>query len=358
MRSMFEECSLSLQCSKRMNNDKIVNAMREERLEMLEKIVGNLGSGVGVNNVNLNMNEDGFCDSSANGIVTLFGTDFYIYARENVDTSNCLKVVACVKDLSGKDRKPILNVCNTITQQAFDVLMKNGVNIIDAAGNCFIRYRKIFIYIQGRKGKTIVKNSNRIFNEAGLKLIFYFLQSPDNISKPYRKIHEDTDLSLGSIKNVIEDLKEKKMMAISNGSRFLLNRGGIIDQWVDAYVRVLKPKLFIGRMTFINADARRNWQSTIMPKGVSWGGESGAFLIDGYLNPEKFSIYTNGTIRDMIKSRQIVPSPNGEIEVFSKFWNDDVTDSVVSPILVYADLMGSGDSRCLEAAERIKAHGL
>ena len=36
-----------------------------------------------------------------------------------------------------------------------------------------------------------------------------------------------------------------------------------------------------------------------------------------------------------------------------KFWNWETDNRTVPAILIYADLMGSGNSRCLEAAQRI-----
>ena len=49
---------------------------------------------------------------------------------------------------------------------------------------------------------------------------------------------------------------------------------------------------------------------------------------------------------------------NGEIKVYQKFWKWETEDHLAPLILVYADLMGSGNSRCLEAANRLIKYGL
>ena len=54
--------------------------------------------------------------------------------------------------------------------------------------------------------------------------------------------------------------------------------------------------------------------------------------------------YTNGVIKQ---------DANGEIHLYNKFWNWETDNRTVPAILIYADLMGSGNSRCLEAAQRI-----
>lgn len=47
------------------------------------------------------------------------------------------------------------------------------------------------------------------------------------------------------------------------------------------------------------------------------------------------------------------PDDEGEVFVYKKFWSS-VEQSLVTPaLLIYADLMGSGNSRNIEAAQRI-----
>ncbi len=46
----------------------------------------------------------------------------------------------------------------------------------------------------------------------------------------------------------------------------------------------------------------------------------------------------------------MIPAPLGEIYVYKRFWQTQDTPLLV----VYADLLATGDDRCREAAERIK----
>ena len=43
-----------------------------------------------------------------------------------------------------------------------------------------------------------------------------------------------------------------------------------------------------------------------------------------------------------------VPDVNGNVFVYNTFWKDKTNS--ISPVLVYADLMGTEDSRCIETA--------
>jgi hypothetical protein len=55
-----------------------------------------------------------------------------------------------------------------------------------------------------------------------------------------------------------------------------------------------------------------------------------------------------------MKNYRLVPDPRGNVLVYEKFCNEDEgSTNLVSPHLVYADLMSTGDRRCLETAEKI-----
>ena len=39
-------------------------------------------------------------------------------------------------------------------------------------------------------------------------------------------------------------------------------------------------------------------------------------------------------------------------------WKDSTNSNLVPNFLIYADLIGSGNSRCIEAAQKLKAYGI
>lgn len=60
-----------------------------------------------------------------------------------------------------------------------------------------------------------------VFQEAGLKVIFYLLQEFANVNKPYREIQGATGVSLGAIKNVFDVLVERNFVLLTNSKRTL-----------------------------------------------------------------------------------------------------------------------------------------
>ena len=106
-------------------------------------------------------------------------------------------------------------------------------------------------------------------------------------------------------------------------------------------------------MAFRTEEKRDNWQNIKLPQGMAWGGEPAANLIDGYLQPGSFDVYTTLPAAHLMRTGAVKQDANGEIHLYKKFWNEETDYKTVPAILIYADLMGSGNSRCLEAAQRI-----
>ena len=142
-------------------------------------------------------------------------------------------------------------------------------------------------------------------------------------------------------------LKTKQAMKLKN-KRELLNR------WITAYHDVLRPRLLKKQMRFINQDSYNSWSDIDFNKingAAYWGGEPAANLLTGYLYPGTFTIYTDQNWH-IFKEIQLVPDENGKVEILDMFWDAEAYQGV-HPILIYADLMSSGNNRNIETAEII-----
>ena len=87
-----------------------------------------------------------------------------------------------------------------------------------------------------------------------------------------------------------------------------------------------------------------------------WGGETGGAWLTNYLVPEKYSIYTREDKMKLMKDLKLVPDTAGPVEMIEVFWNTDLDykQGLVPPLLIYAELITSLDSRNRETAIRIK----
>ena len=183
-----------------------------------------------------------------------------------------------------------------------------------------------------------------------VQIIFYLLQNKENVGKTIREIAVATGVSVGSVHNTLADLTNRGYIVDNGDCRLLRKRQSLIDRWAQGYADSVKPKLHIGRFAFLSSTVREQWQKIRLPETLSWGGEPAASLHDGYLQPERWDIYTADSADALIATGRMIPAPQGEIYVYKRFWQDEGTPLLV----VYADLLATEDDRCREAAERIK----
>lgn len=256
------------------------------------------------------------------------------------------------------EKQPVLLIAKYITPTVMDNLASNGINTLDCAGNCHIRYvkgNKIIFHLtnKGEKNTLMAEKPYPAFQEAGLKVIFYLLQEFTNVNKPYREIQKATGVSLGAIKNVFDVLVERNFILMTSSKRTLKNINALLNLWTENYNQVLKPKLLLSRMTFRTNEQRIKWLAMDLPDGMYWGGESGANMVDSYLEPGAFDIYTQIPAARLLKTGFVRFDETGEIRIYKKFWNWETKNHLVPPVIIYADLIGSGNSRCIEMAERL-----
>ena len=296
-------------------------------------------------------------------LVKIMNVDFLCEIKGNITTTNINTIVNCLQKYMATEKRPVLLVAKYINPNMFDKLVELGLNILDCAGNCYIRYMNgnIPVFHLTNKGEKNVFANEKvypIFQDAGIKVIFYLLQDKNNVNKAYREIQENTGVALGTVKNVIDELVARNFILVTDKGRILKNRKALLDLWIESYNQVLKPKLLMGRLAFRTNEQRIKWLTMELPEGMYWGGESAANIIDNYLEPGAFDIYTDVPTAYLMKTGFVKQDANGEIKVYQKFWKWETEDHLAPLILVYADLMGSGNSRCLEAANRLIKYGL
>ena len=186
--------------------------------------------------------------------------------------------------------------------------------------------------------------------KAEIKIIFHLLQDKNNVNKTVRQIADAANVSIGSVHNTLTNLTEKGYIVETDKKRVLRKRSVLIDKWALGYAETLKPTLYLNRFKFISSSIQESWQNIVLPPLLHWGGEAAAALLDHYIHPQQWEIYTLDNANALITTAKMIPDAAGEIYVYKQFWQEAGT-----PILViYADLLAMEDDRLKEVAERIK----
>ena len=250
-----------------------------------------------------------------------------------------------------------LMITEYVTPPIADLLKELNIFFIDTAGNAYINEPGLYVFIKGNKPQLTLKTKTRkrLFKPSGLRVVFALLNNPEMINKPYRDMAKAADVALGTIDWLVKDLKETGFcIEIGKRNRKLMNLENLFKRWVEAYPEQLRPKLIKERFETTNP----NWWKEIDLKayGAYWGGEVAAANLTGYLKPAKATVYTNEPIGELVLKNRLRKAEQGNVEILTLFWNFkyELADlDIVPPILVYADLMATGDHRNIETAEMI-----
>lgn len=268
-------------------------------------------------------------------------------------------------------------VADYVNPNMAEKLRELDIEFIDTAGNAYINHPPLYIWVKSNKPDVQLKEpkvgGGRAFDATGLKVVFGFLCDPDLVKAPYRKIAERTEVALGTVGQVVQALKAAGFLIErkQKKERKLINQKRLFERWVEAYPEKLKPKLKVG--DFAAGDPTW-WKAFNIEKyGAFWGGEVAAAKYTGYLKPKVATVYlpeARGT--KLLAAARLKKANYPEMEehlvtIYRPFWQLGLDKNrekeaalpgialpgIVPPILIYADLVATGDSRNLETAREI-----
>lgn len=243
-----------------------------------------------------------------------------------------------------------------VTAEKAAELRKDGIQFIDTAGNGYINQPPLYLFIKGNKRQGVTKTPpvNRAFKQTGLRVLYALLCNPGMENETYRTIAVKTNVALGMINWVVKDLTEMGFLMEIGAGRRLIQKERLLERWITAYAEQLRPKLVLGR--YRGADGW--WQQAVLnPEKAQWGGEVAAAKLTNYLKPQTITVYVDkDNPAAVLIPNRLKKDPEGDVELVGRFWQPDVIaphGDTVHPILVYADLMATGNQRNIETARII-----
>ena len=264
-----------------------------------------------------------------------------------------------IHQLQRRAEKSIL-VADYINPAMGETLQQAGVQYIDSVGNAFIDQPSVFICIKGNKPEKVSSSHKpgKAFQSAGLKIIHAFISDADLLNSSYRTIAEKAGTALATVGDVIRGLEQAGYLKTSAGKRQLINRDQLQQQWVEAYPHKLREKHYIGTFTTDNP----LWWQSFKPDEFDglWEGEVAAAEYTHYLNPKNAIVYiSRNSMAGLMKAaklRKVKPHEytDFEIKLFEPFWPETSGyHHLAPPLVTYADLLETGESRNIETANKL-----
>lgn len=258
---------------------------------------------------------------------------------------------------------PVLALGARITPRHADHLRGAGIDYFDEAGNGHLAFGDTFIDVRGRTASTPGElrkptKSASLFTEKRSQVILAVISWPDLLSGRLQDLARAAGVSVSFTQKTLVALETANYLD-SFGPRdpgSLRNIDSLIDGWSAAFSSGLGSRE--NTRTF-----RGDFDpSALLPDGspLYLSGEAVAPWIKRRLT---WTIYTEGIPRDAARAgRWASDELEPTIFVREKFWSEPAPAQtlaharvrVAPPLVVYADLLASGDSREREAARHLR----
>jgi hypothetical protein len=286
--------------------------------------------------------------------------DFAAEIKKTITRANLGEAIHELRPFGGSG----VLVTTYITPQLAEQLKEMNMAFMDTAGNAYICDPPLYVFVKGEKPGDDYRRDHktRAFQPGGLQVVFALLCRPGLEDAPYREIARQAAVALGTVTWAMLDLKEKGyLMDMGKRGRRLIRKQKLLARWVATYPDRLRAKKRLGTYTAADIDWWK--RADLVNFGALWGGESAAAKLTEYLKPQVVTIYAREKPGKWMLIHKLRKDPNGNIEVLNAFWNfagewpgpADAHRDLVHPILIYADLLATGDARNIETAEIIYA---
>lgn len=284
---------------------------------------------------------------------------FYGIAKRNVKNSTYGLIMRALSEADFTGNTII--IADHLPRKIAKQLKENGTNYLDAAGNAYIKTNDLFIFIEGQKSILNSKtNYGRLFQETGLKLLILLISNPETVNESYRSLAEKAEISLGSVSIIFKELEEQNFLVRTKQKRVLKNTEELIERWVMGFNEIIQPRILRKRLRIVGEEPLMERVKNSNLK-IFFGGEMAAQLLTKHLKAQDIIIYSNEDLSLIGKHLKLVPDENGNIELRTKFWSDEVKlagDHFAPSLVIYGDLMGTGNNRNIETAQLILENGI
>lgn len=285
--------------------------------------------------------------------------DYVAECKRTVTPATLGAILAQLRQLKDATTRTPLLLADHVTPPVADELRAHGQQFVDAAGNAYLDGPGILVFVTGRKTpeRTRGLRPGRAFTPAGLRVLFVLLCNPELADAPQRTIAAKAGVALGAIPAVFADLEQTGYMYTAGARRRLDATRRLLDEWALMYARLLRPKTL---QKVFDVPRFDGWQDWALDPGLLWGGEPAANILVHYLRPGILTIYGERLPAKLIVEQRLTTAKRVDdrtLELRQPFWGEplqaDWQGKTVPPALVYADLLATGDGRCIETAEMV-----
>lgn len=239
-------------------------------------------------------------------------------------------------------------------------LRQRGVGYVDSGGNAWIDLPGFHVDVEGRRpvatGLAGADRPSRAFRPAGLRVVFAWLVDAELLDAPVRHVAAVTGVSVGAVSNTARDLEQEGLLATLPSGRRLPHPRRLTVRWVEHFATTLLPVL---KSRSLTGPAPSWWMS----RTATWvddiptqlGGEAAAEQRGYGIRATTTTFYGHPPWHALIREGRLKPGTTPNVHLRERFWHQDLggAGNPLPSLLVYADLLASGDPRQRSAAEEL-----
>lgn len=257
----------------------------------------------------------------------------------------------------------VLVVAPYIGAAAGEALRARGADYVDGTGAAHLAWENLLVHTESSGGSDRPRRDDRpggpgrhrarLRTRVGQQVVLALLTWPTLAAQPLRTVAAAAGVSLGAAHQVVDALEQTGHL---DDSRHLVRGADLLTGWIDAYAVGLGARPDLGRYA---APAPDWWREAhdLDGHGVQIGGEAAVSVLDPWLSPRTVTLYADEVPAPVLAAHRLRRDEDGEVHVRRRFWRvppGEEPQALVPVVLVYGDLMASGDPRQQDAAARLR----
>lgn len=258
-------------------------------------------------------------------------------------------------------------------------LQENGVNYVDAAGNChLIIDRKHVAIIDGRRPNHRPEEI-RMVGPRGYQVLFALLARPELLQATVRELAATAGVGKTIAALALRRLEQEGLTAKTRTTTVLVKPTALLDRWLAGYTDILRPKLLVGYFRPFERDpadlekriagffggrpyaGAEEAGAHPKPEGRDlrwvWGGAAAAYRLTGHYRGERTVVHVDRAPHDLARRLRILPDRTGPLHLLrapGPLAFAGAAPGTAHPLLVYGELIVEGNDRARETAVEIR----
>jgi hypothetical protein len=287
--------------------------------------------------------------------------------RTNITTrTQAINAVLQARAYAGTNARIVI-LARWIPEVVAQELREAGVDFADTLGTAYFRHPpQLFIDVRGKRPvPRLAPEPGRLVAVGGLKICHLLLTHPQFLNQPLRVIAEQANVALGTAHIIMRELMLARLLLPGpRRERRLGDVQDLIETFVHGYALKLRPACLIGRYRhrkFQPALILDTVQKTLMNTKGRWAVTGGwaAKQLTGHLEPDTVTLFVDEQAEQYLKAEPMLPDRNGNLTLLRLFAETALDKQaprefpLVTPLLVYAELLNDGGPREVETAQMI-----